>query len=304
MEAVVNTQPRVLAVVVTYNAMRWADRCLGSLLRSSLKPAVLVVDNGSSDGTREHVRSAFPEVRLECRPENPGFGAANNIGLRMALEEGFDFVYLMNQDAWVEEDTLELLAAAHRPEFGVLSPVQNTAEGAPDANFQRWCGSSLRRAGAQPGKTSMDAVPGIVEVPFVMAAHWLVSRGALRKVGGFSPAFRQYGEDDRLQLRRRARRVRGPRPFRQEPAEGREDAAQVRGAGGEAQQSRRLPAAAPSRRTAGTGGHEREEPVGISAEADSRAAAALSGAHQAACGFEGGGGFPLISVRKFLNSLP
>lgn len=196
MEALVNTQPRVLAVVVTYNAMRWADRCLGSLLRSSLKPAVLVVDNGSSDGTREHVRSAFPEVRLECRPENPGFGAANNIGLRMALEEGFDFVYLMNQDAWVEEDTLELLAAAHRPEFGVLSPVQNTAEGAPDANFQRWCGSSLRRAGAQPGKTSMDAVPGIVEVPFVMAAHWLVSRGALRKAGGFSPAFRQYGEDD------------------------------------------------------------------------------------------------------------
>ena len=196
MEALVNTQPRVLAVVVTYNAMRWADRCLGSLLRSSLKPAVLVVDNGSSDGTREHVRSAFPEVRLECRPENPGFGAANNIGLRMALEEGFDFVYLMNQDAWVEEDTLELLAAAHRPEFGVLSPVQNTAEGAPDANFQRWCGSSLRRAGAQPGKTSMDAVPGIVEVPFVMAAHWLLSRGALRKVGGFSPAFRQYGEDD------------------------------------------------------------------------------------------------------------
>lgn len=196
MEALVNTQPRVLAVVVTYNAMRWADRCLGSLLRSSLKPAVLVVDNGSSDGTREHVRSAFPEVRLECRPENPGFGAANNIGLRMALEEGFDFVYLMNQDAWVEEDTLELLAAAHRPEFGVLSPVQNTAEGAPDANFQRWCGRSLRRAGAQPGKTSMDAVPGIVEAPFVMAAHWLVSRGALRKVGGFSPAFRQYGEDD------------------------------------------------------------------------------------------------------------
>lgn len=196
MEAVVKTRPRVLAVVVTYNAMRWADRCLGSLLRSSLKPAVLVVDNGSSDGTREHVRSAFPEVRLECRPENPGFGAANNIGLRMAMEEGFDFVYLMNQDAWVEEDTLELLVAAHRPEFGVLSPVQNTAEGTPDANFQRWCGRSLRRAGAQPGKTSPDAAPGIVEVPFVMAAHWLLSRGALRKAGGFSPAFRQYGEDD------------------------------------------------------------------------------------------------------------
>ena len=133
-----------------------------------------------------------------------------------------------------------------------------------------------------------------------MAAHWLVSRGALRKVGGFSPAFRQYGEDDnyidRLHWHGFSCGV-GPaasavhdRSGRSLPKEGR----------------MRLKCVAPVVKlsNAGTDGHEREEPVGISAEADSRAAAALSGAHQAACGFEGGGGFPLISVRKFLNSLP
>lgn len=192
--------PRVLAVVVTYNAMQWADRCFGSLLASSPRPDVLAVDNGSTDGTCEHVAAAFPEVELLGNTENQGFGAANNIGLRRALEGDYDFVYLMNQDAWVGEDTLRQLLGAHRPEYGVLSPMQLSAEGIPDANFRRKCGRSLERAGVlmepRPGKTSANAGDGIVEVPFVMAAHWLLSREAIRRTGGFSPAFRQYGEDD------------------------------------------------------------------------------------------------------------
>ena len=206
METVVNARdvpaPRVLAVVVTYNAMRWADRCFGSLLASSLKPDVLAVDNGSSDGTREHLAAAFPEVMLVCTEENLGFGAANNIGLRKALAEGYEFVYLMNQDAWVCEDTLALLTAAHRREFGVLSPLQNAADGKMDEGFRRKCGRPLERAGfsadtMSPGSGGpAEKLPALVEVPFVMAAHWLVSREALEAVGGFSPAFRQYGEDD------------------------------------------------------------------------------------------------------------
>ena len=201
MEAPVTSRsPRVLAVVVTYNAMQWADRCFGSLLASSLRPDVLAVDNGSTDGTCGHVAAAFPEVELLGNTENLGFGAANNIGLRRALEGDYDFVYLMNQDAWVGEDTLRLLVGSCRPEYGVLSPMQLSADGAPDANFRRKCGRSLELAGVLmepcPGNTSANAGDGIVEVPFVMAAHWLLSREAIRRIGGFSPAFRQYGEDD------------------------------------------------------------------------------------------------------------
>ena len=201
MEAPVTSRsPRVLAVVVTYNAMQWADRCFGSLLASSPRPDVLAVDNGSTDGTREHVAAAFPEVEVLGNTENLGFGAANNFGLRRALDGDYDFVYLMNQDAWVGEDTLRLLTGIHRPEYGVLSPMQLSADGVPDANFRRKCGRSLERAGVlmgqRPWKTSASAGDGIVEVPFVMAAHWLLSREAIRRIGGFSPAFRQYGEDD------------------------------------------------------------------------------------------------------------
>lgn len=182
---------KVLAIVVTYNAMRWVERCLGSLFASRLRPDVLVVDNGSADGTREFVREHFPAAELILSDGNPGFGAANNIGLRLALERGYDFVYLLNQDAWVEKGTLSTLVAAARPDYGILSPVQNDASGRLDPWFSRKCSRYLKAASAVAPDPRL-----VVDVPFVMAAHWLVSRKALLEVGGFSPAFAQYGEDD------------------------------------------------------------------------------------------------------------
>lgn len=185
---------KVLAIVVTYNAMPWLEKCLGSLRDSSFPVDVLVADNGSSDGTREYVRAHFPEAVLVCDDGNPGFGAANNKGFRYALGKGYDYVYLLNQDAWVEKDTIEKLLAAFRGKeerYAVLSPLQFDASGKLDARFENKCGKALKRAGF-PRTDSADVVP----VPFVMAAHWLLSCKVLRAIGGFSPAFRQYGEDD------------------------------------------------------------------------------------------------------------
>ncbi len=213
---------RILVIVVTYNAMEWVERCLGSLRGSSLPPDVLVVDNGSSDGTQDYIRRLFPEAELICSDGNPGFGAANNIGLRLALERGYDFVYLLNQDAWVLPDTLRLLVDAMRPGFGILSPVQRDTEGRMDRQFERKCGRRLKAAASGLSASGMtyagspaaprshgassapsasaspeaQSSPEVVEVPFVMAAHWLLSAETIRRVGGFSPAFRQYGEDD------------------------------------------------------------------------------------------------------------
>jgi len=177
---------RVLAIVVLWNAMPWLGKCLGSLRESTLRPDVLAIDNGSSDGTPECVRSDFPWVRLISNPEgNTGFGAANNIGLSLALRGGYDYIYLLNQDAWVESDTIEKLVLSFPSGYGILSPVQNDAKGELDANFKNKCSRFLIGGGEE-----------VSEVPFVMAAHWLISRSAVEVVGGFSPAFSQYGEDD------------------------------------------------------------------------------------------------------------
>lgn len=181
----------VLVVIVTYNALKWVGKCLRSVEKSTHPADVVVIDNGSTDGTLPLIRTDFPGVRIVETGENLGFGAANNKGLRMALDEGYAFAYLLNQDAWLEKDTLEKLIAAHKPDWGVLSPMQMNAHGGRDKRFDKKCGKLVdaRLAGFHT-----DTL--VVEVPFVMAAHWLVSRRAIETVGGFSPAFKQYGEDD------------------------------------------------------------------------------------------------------------
>lgn len=183
--------PNVLVIIVTFNALKWIGRCLKSLEKSTLRSDVVVIDNGSTDGTLPLIRTDYPGTRIIETGENLGFGAANNIGLRLALDGGYQFAYLLNQDAWLEKDTLEKLVAAHKPEWGILSPVQLDARGRRDKQFDKKCGRYVDAALSGYHNERL-----VVEVPFVMAAHWLVSRKAIETVGGFSPAFRQYGEDD------------------------------------------------------------------------------------------------------------
>ena len=190
----------ILTIVVTYNGMKWVERCLGSVRASAVPSDVMVIDNASDDGTPEWIRVHFPEVILSESKENLGFAAANNIGFRYALTHGYRYVYLLNQDAWVFPETLGTLVGAFEEDartgiegirkavgkpIGLLSPMQMEANLARmDAQFRKHCGAALEK---DPAET--------VRVPFVMAAHWMLSRECLETVGGFSPAFPHYGED-------------------------------------------------------------------------------------------------------------
>lgn len=192
---------KVLVIIVTYNGMKWIDRCLGSLWASSVSTDVVVIDNGSTDGTDQYIRQNFPEVTLCQTGVNLGFGRANNIGLAMAVEKGYEYIYLLNQDAWVFQDTFERLISAMKSshEYGIISPMQLTAkEDGMDPRFKRWCPESAWiQWSANPSQSADCQLDNTLYcVPFVMAAHWMISRECLLKVGGFSPAFAHYGEDD------------------------------------------------------------------------------------------------------------
>ena len=176
----------ILVIIVTFNGMKWIEKCISSVLSSDIPSDVLVIDNGSTDGTVEWLQRHNIEVLAQR--SNLGFGAANNIGLKRALEDGYSFVYLLNQDAWVESDTFKLLTnAMDDGRFGILSPVQYDGSGKKmDRQFAKRCKKYLHKHKDET----------VVEVPFVMASHWMISRGCLKQTGGFSPAFNMYGEDD------------------------------------------------------------------------------------------------------------
>ncbi len=182
---------RVLAIVVSYNFMRWIDRCLPSLMQQEgVCPDILVVDNGSSDGTCDHIRKHYPQVRLVENRCNLGFGRANNTGMEIAVDEGYDGVLLLNQDAWIDGDCLGKLvrASAGHPQCGILSPVQMAGD-----RKRLEHGFSIYIGKASAGDIPKDGEA--VEVPFVNAAIWYLPIATVKAVGLFAPLFHHYGED-------------------------------------------------------------------------------------------------------------
>ncbi|MDQ0105775.1 GT2 family glycosyltransferase [Chitinophaga terrae (ex Kim and Jung 2007)] len=192
-----NTAVTVAVVIVTYNGIKWVDKCLGSIRQSQYPVATIVIDNGSTDGTAEKIAATYPEVKLISPNQNLGFGGANNIGMRTALEEGFDYVFLLNQDAWLENDTIGRLVevAVANTAFGIVSPIHvNGANTALDLNL-----SYNMSPDKCPGLFSdiyYRTLKPIYEIEFVNAAAWLISAACINKVGYFDPIFFLYGEDN------------------------------------------------------------------------------------------------------------
>lgn len=106
----------VCAIVVTYNRRALLDECLAAL-RAQSRPVehVLVVDNASTDGTAEHIRGAHPEVELLALAENGGGAGGFHAGMAHAHAQGFDWLWLMDDDTIPTPHALaELLAAPER----------------------------------------------------------------------------------------------------------------------------------------------------------------------------------------------
>jgi GT2 family glycosyltransferase len=196
-----NNKPmNIFVIIVTYNGRKWYDKCLGSVTNSSIPVQTIVIDNASTDDTVSYIKENYPEIHLIESDKNLGFGKANNMGLEYALNNDCDYVYLLNQDAWVEPTTIEVLinVAQKNQEYGIISPMQITAnQDKLDKNFSVCCNKCSRLIDDLYFNTLKD----IYETEKTMAAHWLITRKCLMNVGGFSPVFTHYGEDDNLQGR-------------------------------------------------------------------------------------------------------
>lgn len=131
---------RIAVVTINWNGWRLTLACLAALRASvGAEWHLFLVDNASDDDSRDHLRGLGDDVTLIEAPINGGWTGGNNIGLRHALAAGYRHLFLLNNDAFVEPDTLARLRdiaegfpnEAHRP---ILGPVHK-GEATHDYDF-------------------------------------------------------------------------------------------------------------------------------------------------------------------------
>lgn len=204
MSAAGSTTPLVYVVVLNTNAWPDTQACLESLARLDYANyRVVVVDNGSRDGSEELIRRHFPDVTVLQTGGNVGFSRGNNAGIRHALAEGAGFVWILNNDTVVEEEALTALVeeAASDDANGIVGSALYFDD--DRARIQAWGGGTFS---PYRGITtcSMSPTPAAA-LDFITGASLFVSRRVLEDVGLFDERFFLYMEDTDLCYRARRR---------------------------------------------------------------------------------------------------
>jgi GT2 family glycosyltransferase len=208
-------------IIVSYNSRSELGGCLTALIERTpaIPTEVVVVDNGSSDGTQAYLRERWPSVRLIAGPENLGFAKANNVGIR---ETTSDLVLLLNPDAIVSPRSIDTLVAAltAHPEAAVAGPRIVDGDGWPELSFGSMMSPMAEIRQKLLVRGNDRRVPILsrwVErmtrrqrhVDWVSGACLLIRRSDLDAVGLLDERFFMYTEDVDLcaAVRSRGRRV-------------------------------------------------------------------------------------------------
>lgn len=188
---------KVNAIVVNWNGGEKLLTCLESLFNSKgVKLTVHLVDNGSVDGSANAAKRKFLKLKIHKLNENKGFAAGVNIGIKAALRQKADFMFLLNNDATIKPNTIrELLSAAERdPNAGlyggkIITPDKKIWCCGMAIGFWNWGlrGNGQKDKGQYSKKEPVDALTG---------CGIMVSQNVFKKIGLFSEEYFAYVEDE------------------------------------------------------------------------------------------------------------
>lgn len=188
--------PRVTVVVLNWNGREDTLRCLGSLQGVQYPDrSVVVVDNGSRDGSVAAIRSAHPAVTLIEAGANLGFAAGNNLGIEVGLARGADFVLLLNNDTVVAPDVLAWLVAAaeEHPATAAVSPKIYLMDDPQRIWYAggRWRTAEGKMEHVDAGILDEDTAEtaDVRETDYACGCAMLLRASVLREVGLLDPEF-------------------------------------------------------------------------------------------------------------------
>ena len=195
--------PKIFVIILNYNGKRTLMECLRSVFDSDYPNfEVVLVDNASTDESFETAKAKYPKIHFIKNNKNVGFGAGNNIGIRFALEKMADFIFLLNNDAYLEKSVLSLLIsqAQKNPHAGIISPLilnkcDNTIWFAGGTiNWLRMKATHSRHAVSDQNNKSFTS-------GYISGCAMLIRKQAFKEVGLFDEDFFLYYEDADLSVR-------------------------------------------------------------------------------------------------------
>jgi GT2 family glycosyltransferase len=200
--------PKTAVVVLNWNSREMTAECIRSLLAMDAADfEILVVDNGSSDGSAEMLPREFPQIIVFPQERNLGFAAGCNVGMRHALANGAEYVLLINNDTIVDPRLLRALldeAEGHQ-DAGMVSPKIYYL-GLPDCfwwvggTFNLWTGIPKHVDFRKRDTGNHDVAR---KIDWATGCAMLIRASALRKVGLFDEQFFLNAEDLDLSVRMR-----------------------------------------------------------------------------------------------------
>ena len=202
-----NSGDRPLVVSVILNTDRREDTlaCLESLAKNTYSNhQAIVLDNASTDGSVQAIRNRFPNVRVIGLPVNQGYAGNNNVGIQAALEDGADWVFVLNEDTILSEDCIEnlLYVAESDPQIGIVGPMIYHHD---EPNIIQSAGGWLNNCweAGHIGENEYDngqyKLPRLVK--WVSGCAILVRRTAIERTGMLDSRFFYYWEETEWCLR-------------------------------------------------------------------------------------------------------
>lgn len=203
----------ITAVIVNWNGKQDTLACLSSLQKVDLNGnpfSVIVVDNGSTDGSVDAIKHEFPKVTLLTTGENLGFTGGNNVGIHQAMKDGADLIWLLNNDTIVDTNVLSFVGAF---DDDVVGAVGCKIYFAPGREFHHdrytdnqrgkvfwYAGGIIDWKNMYASHRGVDEVDHgqydkIEETPFITGCSFVVRREVIEKVGMLDDRYYLYLED-------------------------------------------------------------------------------------------------------------
>ncbi len=187
----------ILTIIVTYNGEKYIEDCLDSLQRQTCQTDILVVDNDSVDHTCETIENRYPQVKLLKLGYNSGFAHANNVGIQYALEQGYEYVLLINEDTVAEQSLVEELLKHADSKTAVIPKIYMNGSktkiwyAAGKLDFEKCRAVNCRE----------ELADRVTEVTFMTGCCMFIHADVFREVGLFDENYFMYYEDTDLSLR-------------------------------------------------------------------------------------------------------